>query len=90
MGNLSWAEAAYSALPALSWQQIVVGDPLARVKRSSEDVNSDGDVDINDLYTWERTPSDINRSGVADQTDKRFIENALRSGEFQDLRGRQR
>ncbi|HZW06545.1 MAG TPA: hypothetical protein VFF65_05430, partial [Phycisphaerales bacterium] len=30
-GRLSWVEAAWSSMPALSWQQIVVGDPLARV-----------------------------------------------------------
>lgn len=27
----TWIEAAYASLPALSWQQIVVGDPLARI-----------------------------------------------------------
>lgn len=27
--NLSWAEAAWSSIPYMSWQQIVIGDPLA-------------------------------------------------------------
>ncbi len=30
-GELSWIEAAWSGIPYLSWQQLVVGDPLARV-----------------------------------------------------------
>lgn len=29
-GNLTWVEAAWSSTPWLSWQQVVVGDPLAR------------------------------------------------------------
>ena len=28
--GLTWAEAAYTALPVISWQQIVLGDPLSR------------------------------------------------------------
>jgi uncharacterized protein (TIGR03790 family) len=28
--QMCWAEAAYSSLPALSWQHIVLGDPLAK------------------------------------------------------------
>jgi hypothetical protein len=28
--NLSWVEAAWSSLPYVSWQQVVIGDPLAR------------------------------------------------------------
>jgi len=46
--RLTWAEAAYSALPALSWMQIVVGDPLARVVDVVDwigDFDADGDVD---------------------------------------------
>ncbi len=30
--GLTWAEAAYASLFSLSWQQIVVGDPLARAR----------------------------------------------------------
>ncbi len=49
--RLTWAEAAYSALPALSWMQIVVGDPLARVIDVVDwigDFDADGDVDSSD------------------------------------------
>lgn len=41
LGNLTFAEAAYTALPVLSWQQIVLGDPLARVRRTSDDSDAD-------------------------------------------------
>lgn len=29
-GGVSWAEAAWAALPVISWQNIVIGDPLAK------------------------------------------------------------
>lgn len=51
----TWAEAAYSSLPALSWQQIVVGDPLATPQVVSDpglplgDLNGDGNVDGLDI-----------------------------------------
>lgn len=43
----SWAEAAYSSLPALSWHHVVVGDPLARYERPG-DCEGDDDVDLAD------------------------------------------
>ncbi len=85
LGTLSWAEAAYAALPALSWQQIVVGDPLARVQRSNEDIEPDNAVDIRDLYAWERAPVDINVSGVADSADRLLLLRDLRAWERSDL-----
>jgi len=30
LGGLTWAEAAWASIPYLSWQQVVLGDPLAR------------------------------------------------------------
>ena len=68
LGNLTWAEAAWSSIPGLSWSQFVVGDPLARYGRSGEDVNADGVFSIEDLDAWENAPTDINRSGSADAT----------------------
>lgn len=44
----TFAEAAYTAMPALSWQHIVVGDPLGRfldVVDQWGDCNADGTVD---------------------------------------------
>lgn len=89
-GTLSWGEAAWSACPALSWQQFAVGDPLARVQRSSEDVNADGRVDINDLYLWETLPTgdarkDVDKSGVADANDRALILKYIRAFERSDI-----
>ncbi|MGH7132103.1 MAG: hypothetical protein ACREJO_09180 [Phycisphaerales bacterium] len=90
LGDMCWAEAAYTALPAISWQAVVVGDPLARVQRSSEDIDADQRVTIDDAYRWEVVRTDINRSGSGNNTDRQIIERSLRAGEFQDLRGTQR
>lgn len=84
-GNLSWAEAAWTAIPALSWQQMVVGDPLARPARSGEDINADGRVGIDDLYAWEAAPADVDRSGTANALDRGFVMHAVRSWERSDL-----
>lgn len=78
---MSFAEAAWASVPALSWQQVVVGDPLARVVRSGESVDA-GDVGVNidDMYQWEWQPVDINRDGQANGTDRRLIESSMRPG----------
>jgi hypothetical protein len=81
LGNLTWAEAAYSSLPLLSWQQIVIGDPLAIVQRSSEDIDGNGRVDIEDLYKWEQGPTDINKDGTANDADRQLLTATIRRGE---------
>lgn len=80
-GNLSWGEAALSATPGLSWMQMTLGDPLARAQRSSEDVDANQWVDESDLYAWERTPTDVNRSGGADGTDRALVVGSVRAWE---------
>jgi len=51
----TWGEAAWSAVPALSWQQLVVGDPIARAAVVNDpgmppgDLNGDGRVDGDDI-----------------------------------------
>ena len=80
-GNLSWVEAAWTSLPALSWQQMVVGDPLARAFRSSEDINHDGRVTADDLYAWEAAPTDVNGDGSTNAADRQYVIDALRSWE---------
>lgn len=90
LGTLSWAEAAYTSLPVLSWQQIVLGDPLARITRTCDDVNADGAVDIEDLYAWVGSPTDLNRSGTADGADLALLEATLRAGEAALNAGAQR
>ncbi len=90
LGRMTWAEAAYTALPTLSWHYIVVGDPLARAYRSSEDINGDGRLDIEDLYAWHANPTDLNRDGQANLLDKDLLEASIRGSVFEDLGGRER
>lgn len=81
LGNMCFAEAAWASIPVLSWQHVVVGDPLARVQRSGESIDfTDPRVNIDDFYAWERAPVDINRDGQANATDRRFIESSTRPG----------
>jgi hypothetical protein len=90
LGNLSWGEAAFASMPFISFQQMVLGDPLARIVRSSEDRDGNGRVDIEDLYAYEAAPADLNRTGGVTEADRAFMINAARSGRENDLRGLQR
>jgi len=92
LGGLSWGEAAWSSIPTLSWMQIVLGDPLARMDRSVEDINADSRVDVDDLYAWETLPAgsttrDINRNGVMNSADRALLLKTLRQGERNSLCG---
>lgn len=92
LGGLTWGEAAWTSIPTLSWMQVAVGDPLARLNRSSEDLTSDGKVDLEDLYRWENLPfgtpaKDLNRNGVGDTADRNLIAKTLRQGERASLIG---
>jgi uncharacterized protein (TIGR03790 family) len=49
--RMRWAEAAYASLPALSWQHVVLGDPLGRL-RLLGDLDDDGDVDLADYIVF--------------------------------------
>ena len=55
VNGLTWGEAAYTSLPALSWQQIVVGDPLSKPVILNDpglplgDMNGDGLVNGLDI-----------------------------------------
>lgn len=93
LGNLSWGEAAYTALPALSFQQIILGDPLARMVRTSEDLTGDARISVDDLYAWfvaSASRRDLNRSGTVTDADRRFVEDAVRSSRDNDMVGTQR
>ena len=61
--------------------QIAVGDPLARVQRSSEDIDGDGTVGSGDLYAWEASPVDVNRNGTTDANDRALVARAVRAAE---------
>ena len=63
LGNLTWAEAAYSSLPGLSWQQVVIGDPLARTFRQCEDINGDKAIDREDLALFDQILANKGPSG---------------------------
>ncbi len=90
LGNLSWGEAALSSLPVLSFQQMIVGDPLARIVRSCDDVNADLMLTLDDLHAWNVARTDINRSGAADGTDRGLLETSIRGFETLDMAGGQR
>ncbi len=87
-GNLSWAEAAWTSIPCLSWMHVVIGDPLARPARSSEDVDGSGRVGVGDLYAWEAAPTNIDRTGAADSADRLVLLRTLRFYERTDLMNR--
>jgi hypothetical protein len=90
LGDLTWAEAAWSAMPVLSWQSVVVGDPLARVVRTSDDITGDGRIDNDDLHAWEKNPTDLNRDGSADGADRALLMNSVRAFEQADMQDRRR
>ncbi len=51
----TWAEAAYASLPFLSWQSVVIGDPLASYDAILDiegDCNADINVDITDYNAF--------------------------------------
>jgi hypothetical protein len=86
LGNLSWAEAAWTSIPGLSWMQMAVGDPLSRITRSNEDITSNNLVNMTDVYAWENLPAgnaakDVNRSGTADTADRDLVLASIRAGE---------
>ncbi|MDX2115817.1 MAG: hypothetical protein SFZ24_09415, partial [Planctomycetota bacterium] len=49
------------------------------------DVNADGALDIEDLYTWHRQRPDLTGDGSADVTDARALQRAVRSVERADV-----
>jgi hypothetical protein len=65
VNDLTFAEAAYSAMPALSWQHVVVGDPLAKASI----VNDPG-----------LPPGDLNGDGFANGLDLPWFIDLLRNG----------
>ncbi len=87
LNGMSFAEAAYSAMPGLSWQTTPIGDPLARVSlvAGQLDLDADGDVDNDDLYAFELAPADVDCDGDIDADDRLHLQNALRTGEVADM-----
>lgn len=53
VNGMQWGEAAYTSLPALSWHQIVIGDPLAYYQIINDVGLPKGDLDGNGLVNGE-------------------------------------
>lgn len=83
--DLTFAEAAFSALPYLSWCEVVIGDPLLRIKYNMDgtcparawywlesDANNDDKVTFSDL--WE---VQLHIGGRLDNPDKMHLYNDL-------------
>lgn len=87
--GLTFAEAAYTAIPVLSWQSTPVGDPLARVTliggASPTDVNADGRIDIEDLYSNILSPGDHDCDGTATSADAAALGRIVRAAEAFDI-----
>ena len=49
VNGLTWAEAAYTSFPALSWQQLALGDPLAKPAIIFDPGLPKGDMDGNGI-----------------------------------------
>jgi len=75
-GDLTFAEAAFTALPYLSWSEVVLGDPLMRIMYSvggvacakplTGDVDLDGVVTNYDLYLITRVTGSSFGDGIYD------------------------
>ncbi|MEM8835668.1 MAG: hypothetical protein AAGD00_07600 [Planctomycetota bacterium] len=86
--GMTFAEAAWSAIPALSWQQVPIGDPLAtlQIVPGGAERNGDGVTDVEDLYTYfVGTPLDLDCDGVASLADSLIVRDGVRTGEPTDL-----
>lgn len=89
--GLTFAEAAYIAIPGLSWQNTPVGDPLARVTivpPALGDINCDLAVNVNDLYAYTANPVDVNGDFTINEADRILVRNAVRAGEPGDVGSR--
>lgn len=51
-----------------------------------DDVNDDGQIDVNDLYEINQHPKDVNADGAADSEDVACLERFVRRFEFDDAR----
>ncbi len=74
--GMTFAESAYASMPAISWTNVPVGDPLARVSVGSSspaDLSGDGAVDSTDLAillaAWDTPGADFNGDGNTDSSD---------------------
>ncbi len=87
--GLTFAEAAYSAIPGLSWQNTPLGDPLARVILAPAlerlDIDMDGQFTVGDLHAQNETLVDADCDTDADLDDLQVIRHELRRPEVSDI-----
>lgn len=57
----------------------------AIVQASDLDVNNNGVVNLDDLYSWHTTPIDVDRNGSTNDADRRRLIECLRSDEQHDV-----
>lgn len=84
----TFAEAAYSSMPALSWQQTPVGDPLARVTVQNIgilDLNNDGLVNVLDVIQLSETGGDVTCDGMFTAADTNLMRDNARTTEPADV-----
>ncbi|HVZ93007.1 MAG TPA: hypothetical protein VG797_00710 [Phycisphaerales bacterium] len=88
LNNLSFAEAAYTSIPGLSWQQTPIGDPLAQiivVNQGLTDLNADGVTDVRDVYQLSETPGDVTCDSAFTGADTEFMRTRARANEAADV-----
>ncbi len=69
IADLTFVEAAYSAIPYLSWSEVAIGDPLMRI------CYGPGEDQV-----WEPITGDVNRDGVVNIRDMVSLRNLNLSG----------
>ncbi len=89
LDGLTFAEAAYSAIPALSWQNTPLGDPLAQVVLAPSlerlDIDMDGRFTVGDLHAQNESLVDADCDTDADMDDLQVIRQELRRSEVADI-----
>ncbi|MDX2114758.1 MAG: hypothetical protein SFZ24_03945 [Planctomycetota bacterium] len=89
--GLTFAEAAYAAIPVLSWQATPVGDPLATLRivtrGSADDLTGDGALTAEDLYANQATPREHDCQPDVTAADRAAFERIARSAELIDMLG---
>lgn len=86
--GMTFAEAVWSAIPALSWQQVPIGDPLAtlQIVPGGAERNGDGVLDVEDVYTYlGRTPIDLDCDGIVSSSDIETVRDGVRTNEPVDI-----
>lgn len=66
--------------------EIDVLGPETIPQRTSFDIDLNGEVDVDDMYTWHAHPVDLDGDGRADSADQHYLRAAVRWREDEDMR----